>query len=318
MLRYCLPLMLLGCLGAAEGPEAISLEALRAVLLAAPDAASVDASLAERFGLAPAQRAALLALPLAGLSGWDDRALQGFLAASLAGDDAQLVEMASKRMSAGAGTSLPAAGGTGAGRMSGGVRFELDRVALQADAIDFTLAAVAGADSVLDTALIDGGTGLVQLDTRASRFASINFRGLLEPARIEITQRKMADDGLLVFDCVFVELGSFAGLLRGKDGSWQPVEGTGTALHAEVEAQLIDGRLAAPRFRAMRLLGDAEGPAQLALQERQQQVTVRSREVSLVFASDGRLERMDTGADTEVVGVPVASSQQVELVPEQP
>ena len=308
--------VLLVCLstGLVAAESELQPAAVVARILAAGDARSAAADLAQTYAWTPDQVAAVLALDLARLAELDAAGLAALLAAHAEVDDRRLIDLATKRVRATEGMVLPtAADGDHRGHLAGDVRFELDALVVAAERIDFSLAPVPGGGLFLDQAQIRPATdGRVRLDTRASRFAGLDFRGLLEPRRITVT--RLADAGAspdgeageagLRYRVELADLGAFTGTLRDDRNRWLPVAGNGRMMELAVALALVDGRPAGPRIAGVRITGGPDAPASIDLHEPRQVLRVRSSLIVLHFAPDGGLERIETGTDSEIEGRP--------------
>lgn len=293
--------------GAVDATPATPAEVV-AVVLDAGDADDAGRILAARYGWQPRQVAAVLALELADLAGLGAAGLDSLLTATAASGDRQLLDLARKRLTAGEGMVLPVGDdggehGTEAGHLRGGVVFELDQVRITAERIDFSLAPIPGGGPFLDSAeLQPAADGRVVLDTRASRFESLGFRGLLEPRRVTVRRLpSQEEEGRLRFGVQLEGLDAFEGLVRDDAGDWIPVAGAGDAMALELVADVVAGRVADPRLVDLLIIG---APARLDLHRPRQGLRVRSGEIHLRFGPGGRLARIETGTDSEVEGLP--------------
>lgn len=286
-------------------------DAVVAVVVAAPDAAGAARALTQRFGWSPRQVDAVLGLDLGALAAMDAAALATILAANEVDGDQRLIDLAAKRLSAGGGMLLPTGADGQPGRLDGGVRFELDRVVIAAEAIDFTLAGLPAGGPFLATALLAAAPdGRVLIDTSRSRFESLDFRGVLSPGSVMVERLEVEPDAAAVaYRLVLEDLGPFSGQIRDEDGAWLPVSGDGGRMVIGLRAVLVSGRPADPTLSRIAIIGD---PGVLELVEARQVLRVRSSEIELRFAAGGGLAAVETGADSEVEGRPHA----VDALPE--
>jgi len=271
------------------------------------------------FDLDPIQSEALVVLPEAELADLDDRELRLLLAALLPGDDSERVRLASKRLSAGGGATLPlATDRPTSGELFGGVRFELERLVASGERLEVATAPIAG-EQVLTRALLEaaeppgaGRAARVRIDTRGTAFESCNFRGLIKPRHCLIELETdpaaiTATDGTqdLRWRVRLPDPDPFRGLLRGQSDGWVPVTARAPRVEAIVIAGLAAGGLLAPRLEQVVLHGNDERPAELVTQRRGQELTSRSRRIELRFDGAGRLAEIELGRDAEVEGRPL-------------
>jgi hypothetical protein len=204
------------------------------------------------------------------------------------------------------------------GQLLGGVEIFYEKIRHEADHIlQWQSPLVQGADAWPDKVrFLPGPDGpepdRVHLDTRYTELETVNMLALLRPKRITIDRAPWTlGDGPVDYRVVLEELGDFKAEVPRKNKEWLTVTGWGRHLILELRCNVIKGRLADPRLRAVHLVGaashgavDPEHRAWLEIWDPERPSRILSKRISVHFDENGELKGYSTGEDTDLKGIP--------------
>ena len=213
----------------------------------------------------------------------------------------------------------------------GGVRIGYEHVLVLCDHIEYWQRPLLGVKrTTLDHALIDQGPdspepGRVVFDSRASKLPQLAFRGIMQPAQVEIIRQplKSEDKTHVNYRVLMHNLGAFSGDLQTTDG-WAPHAGWAEEVEILAIADIMPGGPANPRFIEVKLIGrpvsHPEGKRLARLERLNQTITdpiaaknlgaenydwwIQSSFITIVFDAEGRVETLITGLDATSGGTP--------------
>jgi hypothetical protein len=216
-------------------------------------------------------------------------------------------------------------------KLLGGVRLGYEHILVLSDHIDYWQSLLPGVKrATLDHALIDQGPdspepGKVVFDSRASKLPQFGFRGIMQPAQVEIIRQPLnpEDKSHIVYRVLMHQVGAFSGDLQTTDG-WASHAGWAEEIQCLVFADIMPGGPANPRFTEVKLLGRSashpEGKRGARLERLKQAIPdpvavkslgaeyydwwVQSSFITIVFDNQGRVESLKTGTDTTSGGTP--------------
>jgi hypothetical protein len=216
-------------------------------------------------------------------------------------------------------------------KLLGGVRIGYEHVLMTCDHVDYWQSLLPGVKrATLDHALFDQGPdssepGKVVFDSRATKLAQIGFRGLLQPAQLEIIRQPLNPDDKLhvTYRVLMHQVGAFSGDLETTDG-WAPHAGWAEEAQLMVLADILPGGIANPRFTEVILSGrpanHPEGKRGARLERLKQVVAdpnaaknlgaesfdwwLESSRLTIIFDDQGRVQSVQTSTDTTSGGTP--------------
>jgi hypothetical protein len=184
--------------------------------------------------------------------------LAAWAAAALAAADGGAFEPGLLRMSASTATSILVRSGTSA--LVGNARIAYERLALEADRIDYALVQVPGLRQFVPSfiALSPPPGGRILIDTSGTELPRFPVRMRIAPgsARIDAAGR---DGDRLRWRLTLDDPGRFVADIRGNDGTWLSHVFAAARIEVLVEAPVAGGALGGPVLREMRLTGRAAG-----------------------------------------------------------
>ena len=210
------------------------------------------------------------------------------------------------------------------GRLEGGVIMRYESVRIAADIFNFwqlPLETQPAGRSWPRRVYLESGengpeVGRVHIDSRQTQLPRMNVKGLLRPKRVTIDRIPVSDSNKPVtFFMLLEQIDAFKVQIRGAKDLWQTVTGEADYLFVEIHADQLEAGLSDPRVAALHLLAQENSQGVVPRDERVQltywhpsrPARVHSRLISLYFDDQGRLQRMDSGKDTTMEGLPAGS-----------